>query len=209
MGGRPAAARGSARSGGRGTKATGAGPARLHNRRGCRAGPSPGPGAAPTCSAPDRAGRGAGAPPPQAPFVCRAPPRATPGLRARPAGGEAGPRAPSLAAADPEKRTAGPGHALARRGRRDTCRPRGPAERRAPSPRAPPRHCGGYQDAGPARPIAPAWRRAFRSQPMRGQINHLKHPMDRPPQREGGSFDRESRGRRRPINSERRWEGGH
>ena len=55
-----------------------------------------------------------------------------------------------------------------------------------PRPRGSPRHCGGYQDAGPAQPIAPACRRALRSQPMKGQINHLKHPMDRAPQSEGG-----------------------
>lgn len=77
-----------------------------------------------------------------------------------------------------------------------------------PEPARAPRHCGGYQDAGPAQPIAPACRRALQSHPMRGQINHLKHPMDGAPQSERRDFDRERGGRSRPINSDRRWEGG-
>lgn len=87
--------------------------------------------------------------------------------------------------------------------------PRAPAPDCArPEPARAPRHCGGYQDAGPAQPIAPACRRALQGHPMREQINHLKHPMDGAPQRERRDFDRESGGRSRPINNKRRWEGG-
>lgn len=43
---------------------------------------------------------------------------------------------------------------------------------------------------------------------MEAQINHLKQPMVRTPQSEGGDLDRERRGRDGPINGERRREGG-
>ena len=60
----------------------------------------------------------------------------------------------------------------------------------------------------PRQPIAAGCRRALRSRPMGAQINHLKQPIVRRPQSEGGDLDRERRGRDGPIKGERRREGG-
>lgn len=69
-----------------------------------------------------------------------------------------------------------------------------PSPRPQPAPGARPARARPRGTAAVTRTLA-LGRRALRGQPMRGQINHLKHPMARVLQREGGAFDRESRDR--------------